>query len=245
MKTLLFGCAFITPDWGDRFVHMTNTMIDAARIQGYKDDIVILSDQKVDIKQADLVQTDPVPIRLTYPWDILLMRSRIYKYVDLTKYDAILYVDADTLANKPLDGLFNTIATSNKVLVQGEGMSLNHMHKTHLYEFTDQEKRRYGRNMAYCSGVVGWPGNELGHRFIRDWEAACDASRSNDQTALNALLYRKYEGLFEPMPGVGYHCGAGPSELVIAHFFRQKCKRHYYNFYRNHVLPKKPVAAVS
>lgn len=245
MKTLLFGCAFITPDWKDRFVHMTNTMIDSARISGYKDDLVILSDQKVDIKQADLIVTDPVPNRLTYPWDILLMRSRIWRYVDMSKYDYILYVDADTIINKPLDDLFKHMAEINMIGAQGEGMSLNHMHKTHLYEFEEHEKKKYGKYMAYCSGIVGWPGNELGQGFIKDWEEYCDKSRSNDQTVLNTLLYRKYSGRFLPLPGVGYHCGDGPSDLTIAHFFRQKCKAHYYNYFNKHILPKKAVAAVS
>jgi hypothetical protein len=245
MKTLLFGAVFITPDHGDRFVTMANTMIDSARLAGYKDDLLIMSDQKLDIKQADVVITDPVVNRLTYPWDTLLMRSRIHKYVDLSKYDYIMYVDADTIINKPLDDLMKFMADKNMIGAQGEGMSLNHMHKTHLYEFAEHERKLYGRNMAYCSGIVGWPGNELGLGFIKDWEEYCDKSNSNDQTVLNTLLYRKYVGKFMPLPGVGYHCGDGPSELTIAHFFRQKCKRHYYDYYNKYIAPKKAVAAVS
>jgi lipopolysaccharide biosynthesis glycosyltransferase len=241
MRTLVFYSVFLTPKWGDRFITMANTSIDSLRIQGYKGDIVAMSDQQVGIKQADVVVTQPVPIRLTYPYDTLLMRSRIWRYVDMSKYDYILYLDADTLANKPIDDLLKHMAKINMIGAQGEGKNLNHMGHTHLGEFEEHEKTKYGKFMAYCSGVVGWPGNELGQAFIKDWEEYCDKSKSNDQTVLNSLFYRKYTGRFCPFPGVGYHCGTQPSELVIAHFYRQRCKNHYYEFFEKNILPKKSI----
>lgn len=235
MKTLVYGCAFITPDWRDRFVKMANTMLKSLSISGYSGDVVMLSDKEIPIENAKLIITDPVPIRLTYPYDILLMRTRIWKYVDLSRYDYVLYVDCDTLINKPLDKMFEELIDKKALSAQGEGKQLRRapMHQT---ELSKEEIAKYAYEQTWCTGIVGWPGDRLD--FIRNWELACDICHSNDQTAFNAMVFRRYRGQVIPIPNVGYHCGSGQSDNYICHFYRQRCKEHYYNYFDKYIAPK-------
>lgn len=237
MKSLLYGCAFITPEWQDRFVPMVNTMIKSARIQGYTGDIVILSDRKIPIEGAELIITPPVPIRLTYPYDILLMRTRLWRYVNLAKYDYVLYLDADILINKPIDPLLEELNRYKVLTAQGEGKCLKHA-PTHQTDLSAHERVMYQWEQTFCTGVVGFPTDARGMQFLKDWEIACDHCNSNDQTAFNAMVFRKYRNQVIPTPWTGYHCGDNPSENVICHFFRQKCKKAYYGFYEKYILPK-------
>ncbi len=238
MRLLIYATAFITPEWKEQFIDMTTKMVDSVRLSGFKGDMMVMSDQDLSIPGADLLKIKDMKFKLGYNYDLLLMRARLHHYVDITKYDYVMYLDSDVLANQSLTPMFTELIAKNAISAQGEGRRVGQSRNTHSYELTPEEMAKWKHKHVFCAGGVGFPGNEYGLKFLQDYEEAVDTCTSNDQHALNAMLLRKYDGKAMPIPGMWFKVDSAPAVGAnLLHFYRRVGKPAFHRYYDEVLKP--------
>ena len=207
-RFLVWGMAFgprgrsLAPLW-------LHALVDVGR---WRHDIVLLGDEDVVGLRAPRLRTfemlREVGQRYGLPpgrfrgWTLNNLKSQIIRYVDVTAYDYVLYLDLDVLTNTDrLEGLVRRKAERGVVAVQEDCVPLAPWKLQALTKLGlpgEGEQTRWARR-PICAGVIGFPTTALGLAALRDYHDACVALHFNwsDQAKLTALLNRKYDSDWE------------------------------------------------
>ena len=190
IKTLVWYISF-----GD--CNLTEKSIYSLRTNGkYKGDVLILSDSDGDDKinvQEDLLKKYGVDVLSKE--NMWCAKTEIINYVDIDKYDVIVYIDSDVVICKDINDLLYSVYKNQNISVQFNG---SHNIKTkHISQggkvLTRKQKTEYG-NVSLCAGVFAIPGGEYGKQFISDWinEHKKYNYNCDDQANLCKIIIEKY-----------------------------------------------------
>ncbi|MFP4027804.1 MAG: hypothetical protein ACLFWL_08445 [Candidatus Brocadiia bacterium] len=147
----------------------------------------------------------------------------IYKYVNITDYDWLVYWDIDILVTDLVSRLTDYLQTVEVPVVVAKNRSRR------LWRFVTKYKIPLGwtrsepcsANLSWweiikagllrplCSCMVAWAGKKKNKTIIEDWLQECMKGIHGDQAALQAVLLRKYSDLYTFFPGkiLGYGPG--------------------------------------
>lgn len=109
---------------------------------------------------------------LTNKWNIFCLKPLIHHFVDISKYNYALYLDSDVLIpNEKINFLLQFYAVENKIQIQhnGEWNVTKNKGSTGSDVLTPEEKKKYW-HLSLCAGVVGIPTNNIGLKFLKEWE---------------------------------------------------------------------------
>ncbi len=223
MRFLIWGVSF-----GHRHGRMIALWAEALRRFGrWSHEIVVLGDQlasppalerqgvrliDVTADTAKIVNWEPRRGTSLKPW--------ILKHVDPSRYDYLLYLDADVLATGPrLEALVASKAARRVIAVQEDIITIGGGHRSQGREtLTDAEKVKFG-HLGICAGIVGVPTDETGLGLLRAWGAALAARKHPvppwDQPYLIPLLLRQYAGRWEFMGDTAIGRNHGHQETLI------------------------------
>lgn len=136
-------------------------------------------------------------------FNIFCLKPLISQILDIKQYGYVLYVDCDVLINYPhFNELFGFWESCGHIQgsPNGKWNIGRNVCNTGSDVLTEDEKKQHA-SFGVCAGVVGFPGNELGENFCKDWwqyNTVRDFSL-DDQGNLTALLVRKYLDKFKYM----------------------------------------------
>ena len=212
-------------------------------IAGWRHDIVLLGDARIAslthprLKAIDLARD--VQTRFPFlpePWPAKTptnLKPQIQFYVDLRRYDYLLYLDLDVLANNDrLEALVQSKCRRGVISVQQDIIPIS-AGKTFTGRDTlsPEEKRRWA-DEAICAGMVGLPTHAAGLALLRDWQAANRERKlaASDQANLIALLLRQYAGRWEYLGDTAIGRRLHRYDAALVHFSAGKdgLLRDYY-----------------
>ncbi len=134
-------------------------------------------------------------------FNVYCIKAMIYEFINISNYQYILYLDADTIINiKDIESVMLYWKVLGKIqIATHEGWTVAKNRPSTGSQFlTDEEKERWS-SLGFCAGVIGIPCNELGLEFLIKWNNL--NSRFNyefdDQGALTALLLRDFYDNYE------------------------------------------------
>ena len=204
-------------------------------IGGFTGDIAVLSDRDTNFPELDKfpqVKFYKVNAKQRFK-KMLLTRLHIFcikpligEYVDTSKYDWMVYSDADILCVQPhLTELFRSMDDKGFIYYSKDNGCLDHRSpSTGLGVVTEAEIKKHG-TFSCNAGWIYLPCNDLGREVLRKWSAMEEAGEYeiDDQACLYTLLIR------ETWPrklvlGVraawdGYSMSPQQSESQIVHFY--------------------------
>lgn len=175
-------------------------------------DIIVLSDEEGIPMDVDFINKRVTVINIydKFPelrnnivnrYNIFCIKSMINKVIDITQYNFVLYLDADTLLNfSNLNQLMNFWASCNVIQIANhEGWDISREKPSTGSQFLSREEIIKWKNHGFCAGVLGFPGNQLGIDLLSEWfELNKNGNfELDDQGALTAILLRNYSGRYE------------------------------------------------
>lgn len=211
-----------------------NLAHDSLRRHGYDGDVFILTDKKRLSYDAASERTQEIVLREGHlylgddvdapealidvrklrnekrqKWAIVYVKPCIDMYIDITRYDYIVLLDADVLTTKPIEPLFDLLEKRKKPFFVGTSQALLFRSKPCNENLTRQERLRYWTRRGINTGIVCFPGEQRSIALLQDWRAECSRGIHGDQAALQAVLLRKHRDQFAMLPHsiMGY----GPS----------------------------------
>jgi len=184
------------------------TVSSILEIGEWPHDIVVLGDTDRPFPgRATTVVNMRSDLVARYPWLaprplglwISHVKAEVEYYVDLRRYDYVLYLDSDVLVNSNrLPGIVDALWREGIIGVM-QDVPAQHVARGYPTAggriLGEQERQRWGC-YRINAGILGFPTSALGRRFLRDWRRMNVAYRyaSNDQANLIALLLRTYYG---------------------------------------------------
>lgn len=132
---------------------------------------------------------------------IYCIKSMIHKFIDVSSYSFILYLDSDVLVTRQnLNQLLSFWASCGTIqCADNEGWTVKkNVPSTGSEILTDEEKDKY-HSYGFCAGVVGVPGGQFAFDFFERWWTinATGKFELDDQGNLTALILRNYLDKFE------------------------------------------------
>jgi hypothetical protein len=215
------GCRALAPLW-------LNSIFQTGC---WQHDVVLLGDHHVlSLSHPQLTAVNVVPdleSRYSFPsqeWRPSVCHNwkpQIQFYSDLTNYDYVLYMDLDVLVNtNKLEKLLISKADKGKICVQKDIIPISaDKFFTGRGTLTAAEKVRWADH-AICAGIIGFPINEVGLRFVQQWHETNQAGqfRKNDQSNLIALLLRYYDEHWEYLGDTVIARRSSPYQETLLHF---------------------------
>lgn len=226
------------------------SILDRTDFQG---DIVVLSDhagipgdiEKINsrIRVIDVFKDKPfLREYVSNKYNIFCIKSIINQIIDITQYNYILYLDGDTLLNiKNLDMIFNLWATQNIIQIAShDGWDIEKEKPSTGSQFLTKLEISKWRDLGFCAGIIGFPGNELGISLLNKWYEYNKTGNFelDDQGALTAILLRYFKDkheickLYNPnkflLKDICHYHG-GNKKMFWEH------SRILLNHYRNHI----------
>lgn len=204
-------------------------------VGGFTGDIAVLSDRDTKFPELDKfpqVKFYKVNAKARFG-KMLLTRINIFcikpligEYVDLSRYDWMIYSDADILAVQPhLTELFRSMDDKGFVYYSKDNGCLDHRSTPcGLGVVTEEEIRLHGK-FSCNAGWIYLPCNDLGLEVLRKWSAMERAGEYevDDQACLYALLIRetwpRKLALGVRAAWDGYGMSPQQSESQIIHFY--------------------------
>lgn len=147
------------------YLEMARFLVKSARDNGYEGRFVVLSDEKAAIEGADVILFN----RSAH----FFSKGAIRKYVNLSDYEKVLYVDTDILFQENPDKLFELdgirIAVEEGKQSGDVALAANY----NILFFTEEEKKLIASNkvLKVNSGTILLPGSEA-DSFLEGWERA-------------------------------------------------------------------------
>lgn len=242
---------------GDKAIDCLNFSYNSLRLSGFNGDVYILSDKEsvpfsvskntkvikvkenhfnldkksnrsfsfFDIRRLD--KNNPRNVRVPEFVVICHLKSLIDKYIDIKKYDYIVYLDVDVLTAGSItdlekyiiDNNGSIITAQNKELLKlgGRGnfsfKKLKRVKTVHTTNLSNWELLKFWFYKAICADIVCFPGNDLGLLLLDMWRKECQKGLGDDQTALQAILLRNFKDIhiLAPLSLFGHNFTLGHS----------------------------------
>jgi hypothetical protein len=178
----------------------------------------------VDVRRLDA--KNPRNIRMSEKFVVCHGKTLADKYIQINKYDYLVYLDSDILVMgdlKILESFLDSnqgkiITATNRTKYLGEwpffispmwfskGALTSNLSKTEL--FLNWHKQ------PLCADIVCFPTGDFGQKFLFNWRRECQKGIDQDQAALQALMLRAYKDdhVLAPYNLFGY----GPSAQAYA-----------------------------
>ncbi len=155
----------------------------------------------IDIRNYD--NKDPYKFSITY------LTPFIDDYVDITRWDYIVFLDIDILFVQPLDTLFEILKGDSRPFCVASNRRKIRGNTPCSANLTPEEIEQHGDEQGICSNFVCFPGNSLSKEMLAGWREECFRGIHGDQAALQALFLRKYPDQFylAPFSILGYAPG--------------------------------------
>jgi hypothetical protein len=225
MRFLIYLVSF-----GSGFRHFTQMALNSIREVGqWPHDIVVLSDTDAPFggSGATVINIQPDLLR-RYPWFGRTARLRlghckpeIEHYVDLDRYDYVLYLDSDILVTtNRLVALVETLCRESHFGVQRDNVSVMSGASFAGGSVLTPEERAMWGHYQINSGVVGFPVSSRSRRILRDWRRMNAAAhfKSRDQGNLIAVLLRKNLGQWAYIQDATFGRRLRRYEQTLVHF---------------------------
>lgn len=204
MKTLLYTTAF----GSDVYVEMAREMVFSARKHGYAGEIVVLSDQDVEVETADVcIVSGGLP------------KAGIMTARDVSKYDYVAHVDGDCVFNGELDWMFQH---PDKVLLAVEESSDRRDFNESLGLTVKQEIPTINTGIVVIPGIMA-------EAVLTEWGKRWEVAKREKARASNprwvAAIFDQPVMASMLSDGIPFHCAdvmgfplINGSEKKISHF---------------------------
>lgn len=235
MKSLVYFICF-----GEKYKKYTAMSIwSLINIGKYSDDIVVLGDinsfdPKYNINdkvnfiniKSDLFKLANVDDETVVISHFQNAKALIQFYVDIKKYDFVLYLDSDVLINtNRINSMLEKYSLEDKIVIQSDRSTIGGKRGINcgFDLFTETEIIRYGK-IGLCSGVVGFPVNKFDVHFLNIWNTKNKAEHysNSDQGNLHWVIAKFYENQFSYIEDTRVHRSTDKSNTTILHFFRKR-----------------------
>ena len=196
---------------GETYYTMAILSATSLRRVGYADDIIIMTD--CDHRHG--------------PWTTLKIqdlngwfgRAQIHKYIDISKWDKLLYLDCDTIARKNVSPLFDFdgpfAATVEKETIKNANFQNTlYMTKEELIKFGDLNSINSG---TFC--VKSSAAKEYFDKWAEIYFSRTD--KRDDQAALSVMLKRGMPHVYfnkRYIYGFGVMPGKHNKNTILTHF---------------------------
>lgn len=230
MKKLAYIVAF-----GKDFYYQTGQLtIDSLIKTGFDGDIVALVDRDYQFKNASVIKMDTS--KWSHKYDPHMARARLHHYVDVSKYDVVLYLDTDVICVSDTNEVFEETLKNNCFSVFTAPARLHKL--WHYGTMRDDDKRKFLNKStpSVCSGIYALPSSTL----ERDYDMWLDIFNERiketdlfvcDQNILCELIYvNKLPNRLLPEKWLyypKYHKDERGEEIFIHHCAQSKVKTKY------------------
>jgi len=205
------------------FYQLAELSIESLLKTGFDGDIVVLSQHPYKFKGAETILLDR---DFKHKYEPHMCRARLHEYIDMSKYDVVLYIDTDVIAIRDTTPILEDTMNNNCFSVF---TAPTRLHKLWHYATMDKPQRDKFINSetpSICSGVYALPANQVEETF-KLWLDIFENRISNpdlfvcDQNVLCEAIYTEQlksnllpnKWLFYPK----YHKEEKGTELLIHH----------------------------
>lgn len=193
--------------FGQKYHDFTRMAISSIiKIGGWQDDIVILSDIDT-ISGCENIETINVTDDLIgrYPWLAgrtmtgimpMCLKSEVGHYINLDRYDYVLYLDSDILINSDrLTRIVAGLRRESAFAVQQDCVPISSGETFAGGQILSEEERRKWGDYAINAGIIGFSTDSFGRQVISQWRDLNTAHlfHADDQANLIGLLLRNYQ----------------------------------------------------
>ncbi len=181
----------------------------------------------IDIR-SDVVSRYDLKLTEWSHWTLNNLKAQVLHYVDVARYDYVIYLDIDVLANSErLEQLVSKVHKAGKIAVQKDCTCLSQRKIAALRSlgFPTREEYESWCQRPICAGVMGFPTSPRGLSALNDYAVACEQMRFrySDQAKLTALLNRHYNDHWEFLGDTCYGRRLTPKYTeTLVHFSGQR-----------------------
>lgn len=207
----------------ERTHHVVRLMVASLRATGWEGDIVVLTDAQFDLPESLAVEQKVLPPGVInidpdaafkgaeidcrdYPNPadkgppIKALTPIVHRWLDLERYDIVLFLDADILALKNLHTAADELA--GRPLPFGVGLNVGSLKGTtasnsHLSRF---ELWKWRNRPCVNSGFFFFRPERGAMRVLKAWEVQTTRRKGGDQAALQAIYLRRFTDEIDLLP---------------------------------------------
>lgn len=181
MESLVYYVSFNSKEYYENTAMSIETLI---KVGGYQGDIKILTDIegfdiKTDHKRIEFIncknKINEMVEHLINIHGVRYFRnikSSICHFVDITKYDAVLYLDSDVLINNPITKLITLAVEEKKIIVQRDDDTIDQFNmkqqETIGYSVLTDDQISYLHGNGFCTGIVCLP--RIHYNVLIEWQ---------------------------------------------------------------------------
>ena len=207
---------------GNKYKKMLEMSIFSLRKCGYKDDVIILSDEdKIIDNNTTMINSVDILKKYSPYITAKIMKAFIKEFVDISKYEYTMYFDADILFYKNIDGFYKEMDDNLFIVQYDRFTDIKSDSLVSGCEFLSKETRdKY--SLRINSGLVG-------QKFNKDfcifdlWKQTMTDKKfefNDDQGALYATVVKKSleRNIYESKIGDFYYGLKNYDNLTYVHY---------------------------
>lgn len=210
------------------FYKLGQFTIDSLVKTGFDGDIVVLVENDYHFKHARTIKLKE-DLSNAPAYAPHMCRALIHKYVNMSNYDSVLYLDTDVLAIKNVNPILATAMENDCLSVSISPTGLHkHWHYGTMTSKADRDLYlSFRKPPSICSGIYAIPGSKVEEtfdlwtemyyealkdpsKFVCDQSVLCEAIYMDIMPAkylpMNAVYYPKYNEVEPPEATFLHHC---------------------------------------